>query len=106
MQPYTKYPLLPETEVEGFVFGTITTISADRTSGAGFLQGPDGSRAGLQWELADSPYIMRIDPPGQEHWGVYRVGFTIPVSTAGDLRQNLAALLDRLKILHRRARQM
>ena len=98
-----KDPLLPVTEIEGFVFDTTALLP---TGGTGFLVAPDGTRAGIQWDVAESPYIMRVEPPGQEHWGVYRVGFTTPVTTTEDLQTNLTPLLGRLKILHRRARQV
>lgn len=99
------YPLIAETAREGFVYGAITPIGQNPERGAGFLQGPDGSRAGLQWELShDGPFIMRIDKPGEDHWGVYRLGFTRPVRTVDDLNANLAELLPKLRILYQRAR--
>lgn len=98
-----KDPLLPETELEGFVFGT---TALQESGGAGFLVAPDGTRAGIQWEVAESPFIMRVEPPGQDHWGVYRVGFVTAVNSVDDLRANLAPLVGRLRILHRRARQV
>lgn len=103
MGNYDGYPLIPETEMDGFVFGTITPIGGDR--GAGFLQGPDGSKAGLQWELSDSPFIERVEPPDGRGWGVYRVGFTVPVVSMGDLESNLAVLLPKLKVLYGRLRR-
>lgn len=104
MQPYEGYPLLPETEWEGFVFGTITPLEPGRQAGGGFLQGPDGSRCGLQWELSESPFIMRIEGPDAERWGVYRVGFTRPVGRIADLVFNLGEVMPKLKILYQRAR--
>lgn len=105
MSVYEGYPLLEETAQEGFVYGAITPVGVEAERGAGYLQGPDGSRAGLQWELSlDGPFIMRIEGPGPDHWGVYRLGFTRPVRSAGDLKANLAELLPKLRILYQRAR--
>ncbi|HWI64587.1 MAG TPA: hypothetical protein VNT75_22375 [Symbiobacteriaceae bacterium] len=99
MSKYEGYPLIPETETDGFVFGTITPLAGDR--GAGFLQGPDGSRAGIQWELSESPFIERLEGPDGEGWGLYRVGFTRPPA---ELAFNLAPLLPKLRILYARSR--
>ncbi len=104
MPAYEGYPLMPETETEGFTYGAITPLGGRRESGAGFLQGPDGSRAGIQWELADGPFIMRVEGPGPDSWGLYKLGFTTPVTTVDDLLANLRPLLPKLKILYTRAR--
>jgi hypothetical protein len=104
MPAYDGYPLIPETETDGFTYGAITPLGQNPQRGAGYLQGPDGSRAGLQWELTDSPYIMRIEGPDGERWGVYRLGFTRPVTTAADLLANLREALPKLRVLYSRAR--
>lgn len=105
MPPYESYPPIEETAWEGFIYGAVTPIGQEPTRGAGYLQGPDGSRAGLQWELsADGPYIMRIEKPGEHQWGTYRLGFSHPVRTVADLNTNLAELLPKLRILYQRAR--
>lgn len=104
MGRFDGYPLVPETAADGFVFGLITPLDAERRAGAGFLQGPDGSRAGLQWELSDSPFLMRIEGPDDEGWGVYRAGFTRPAGTVEDLMLNLGQVLPKLKVLYARCR--
>jgi hypothetical protein len=104
MPAYEGYPLIPETANDGSAFGAITPIGQYPDRGAGFLQGPDGSRAGLQWELAETPFIMRLESPDTERWGVYRVGFTRPVTSVQDLVANLQAVLPKLRILYQRAR--
>lgn len=104
MAAYQGYPLMPETEMDGFTYGAITPLGGRQDSGAGFLQGPDGSRAGLQWELSDGPFIMKLEGPGPDSWGLYRVGFTTPVATVADLLENLKPLLPKLRVLYNRAR--
>lgn len=102
---YEGVPLIEATVREGFCYGAITPIGVNAERGTGFLQGPDGSRAGLQWEVShDGPYIALVERPGADHWGVYRVGFSRPVRTVDDLNANLAELLPKLKILYTRAR--
>lgn len=101
---FDQYPLLPGAALDGFAFGTITPPEPGRKAGGGFLQGPDGSRAGLQWELSDSPFIMRIAGPEEDTWGTYRVGFTRPVTDVVSLVENLQAVLPKLKILYARTR--
>lgn len=104
MRPYEAYPLLAESEIDGFTYGAITPLGANSEAGSGFLQGPDGSRAGIEWEVSDGPYIARIESPDGERWGVYRLGFTTPVTGLPDLLANLRTLLPKLKILYSRAR--
>jgi len=104
MAAYDRYALIPETETDGFTYGAITPVGARQDAGAGFLQGPDGSRAGLQWELSDGPFIMRLEGPSSDSWGLYRVGFAIRVATVADLLTNLEPLLPKLKVLYSRAR--
>jgi hypothetical protein len=103
LSTYEGYPLLPETERDGFVFGVITPLAGER--GAGFVQGPDGTRAGLQWELSDSPFLERIAGPDGAGWGVYRAGFTRPMGGVADLVANLAPVLPKLKVLYSRLRR-
>jgi hypothetical protein len=103
MSRWHEYPLLPGAELDGFAFGIITPLEPGRPVGAGFVQGPNGARAGLQWELSESPFIMRITPPDGDAWGVYRLGFSQPVATVADLLANLRPLLPKLHILYARA---
>ncbi|MFZ5813921.1 MAG: hypothetical protein ACOY93_01280 [Bacillota bacterium] len=71
----------------------------------GLLEGPDGSRAGIHWEVSsDGPFIARLEPPGSDHWGVYRLGLDRPVRGEADLAEALRALMPKLRILYQRAR--
>ena len=91
-------------EWNGFVFEAVTPLDQRRETGAGLLRGPDGSKAGLQWELAESPYIMRLGGPAEGSWGLYRVGFTRPVASAADVAANLEPLWPKFKVLYERIR--
>lgn len=97
--------LVPETEREGFVYGAVTPVGVEPSSkGTGFIQGPDGSRAIIQWELAETAYIALIDRPDRGTWGVYRLGFTRLVQSTADLVYNLDQHWIRLRTLYKRAR--
>lgn len=94
-----------ETRCDGFIFGTLAPLGTDPSRGMGMLEGPDGSRAALEWVVSpDGPYIMRLAGPGERDWGSYRLGFSRPVRTAEEMRENLAELLPKLRVLYRRFR--
>lgn len=96
---------IESTRCDGFVFGTLTPLGADPSRGMGVLEGPDGSRAALEWVVSpDGPYIMRLAKPAERDWGSYRVGFSKPVRTAAELQENLAELMPKLRVLYRRLR--
>lgn len=89
-------------QLDGFTFRTAAPVQLE--TGGGLLFGPDGSAAGIQWELADSAFIMRVEPPNQSSWGVYRVGFTRRMKGRADLAANLQELLPKLRIIYQRIR--
>ena len=99
---YYGFPLIPETETDGFVYGAITDfLEPDSqegcTYGDGFIQAPDGSRAGLVWAVSDKPYISVITEPEGGRWGVYDVGFVKPINSLEDLIFNFKEVLPLLK---------
>ncbi|WP_243449886.1 hypothetical protein [Neobacillus terrae] len=58
---YHRYPLVLETKTDGFIYGEITDhFDFDEeegcTFGDGFVQAPNGSRAGLIWDVSEKPY--------------------------------------------------
>lgn len=63
-QVYTGFPLIPETETDGFIYGAITDfLEPDSeegcTSGDAYVQAPDGSRAGIDWVVRkNKKYIL------------------------------------------------
>lgn len=95
---YTGFPLVPETETDGWIYGAITDfLEADSskegcTNGDGFVQAPDGSRAGLVWETKSKPYT-EISPPDETRWGVYDVRFQKPIKSLEDLIYNFRHVL-------------
>ena len=91
---YHGFPLIPETCIDGWCYGAITEFAAPSgcTEGDGFVQAPDGSRAGLVWEVG-SRDMREICPPDSERWGVYEVCFPRAVHNVADLRECFGAIL-------------
>lgn len=52
---YHGFPVLDDVEAEGFRFGMITNFEAEPEGswGDAFIVAPDGSRAGIVWNVAD-----------------------------------------------------
>ncbi len=60
---------------------------------------PDGSRAGLVWEVTEERgrKIEQVLPFEKERWGVWAVWFADPMRTRADAHKNLVAVLPELK---------
>ena len=93
-QVYSGFPLVPETEIDGWCYGAITEFINPEyhpngtTDGDGFVQAPDGSRAGLVWDVG-SKRISTIDADSDD-WGLYHVWFPKPIQTINNLREGFA----------------
>lgn len=94
MEPvvYKGWEIIKETFTDGFYYGMITDHLIDNPdditeclSGDGFVQAPDGSRAGIAWEITDEFTFSIIHEPEIDRWGVYYVGFVKPIKTVEDL---------------------
>ena len=98
---YHGFPLVPETETEGWILGAITAFENPDgcESGDAFVQAPDGSRAGLVWEVG-SDAIEQIMPPDSTRWGVWAVWFPHPIRNTGDLTAAFRSVLPELKEKH------
>ena len=105
---YHRNPLRFETETDGFIYGEITDHfdfdeEAGCTFGDGFVQAPNGSRAGLIWDVSEKPYLYTCIEPEDERWGVYNVGFVKPIKTMEDLIFNFKSVLPLIKEAYDRA---
>ena len=91
---YHGFPIIPETELDGWVYGAISDFETDepQTEGDGFVVAPDGSRAGIVW-ATDTDEFCEISPPSAGRWGVYGVRFPRPVGCLDDLVSNFRAVL-------------
>ncbi|MCM3242649.1 3-deoxy-8-phosphooctulonate synthase [Cytobacillus firmus] len=91
-----------ETETDEFIYGEITDhFDFDEeeggTFGDGFVQAPNGSRAGLIWAVSEKPYLKTYIEPEDDRWGVYHVGFVKPIKTTDDLIFNFKTVLPMIK---------
>ena len=55
---YHGFPLIPETSIDGWLYGAITEFAdaSGCSEGDGFVQAPDGTRAGLVWDVGEGKY--------------------------------------------------
>lgn len=95
---YHGFRTLSDVVVEGFTFGTITDFEAEATNeGDAFVIAPDGSRAGLVWEVSDAKVFEQICAETDDRWGVWAVSFPLPMSSRENVTSNLAAILSLLR---------
>src|SRR5882672_7536117 len=74
---YYGFPLLANSERDGFVFGTITEPSCRSPTewGDAYVVAPDGSRAGIIWSTTGEEAAQMVMPPEPGRWGVYGFRF-------------------------------
>ena len=95
---YHGFPLLPETETDGWFYGAITEFEDPEgcESGDGYVVAPDGSRAGIVWNVGQHELEM-VCAPDESRWGVYEVWFPHAVKTIDDLVANFRHVLPELR---------
>jgi glycine/D-amino acid oxidase-like deaminating enzyme len=100
---YSTFPVVPESETDSWFYGAITEFidPAGCADGDGYVIAPDGSRAGLVWDVGTGE-PCEISPPDKERWGVYQVWFPQPIRSIDDLVSNFRAVLPQLKQIHAR----
>ena len=103
---YYGFLLVEETRADGWCFGTISDfLEPDAADGChfgdGFLEAPNGSRAGIVW-ATDVVGVEEILPPESNHWGVWSVGFERPVQDLEDLLYNFRQVLPLLQEKYQR----
>jgi hypothetical protein len=95
---YYGFPVLEDVEVDGFKFGMITDLEAEPdTTGDAFVVAPDGSRAGLDWEVTEEDSFGEVLPIERTRWGVWAVKFPYAMDSHENVRRNLKAVLPRLR---------
>jgi hypothetical protein len=95
---YHGFVVLDDVVVDGFTLGKITDWEAEPCeTGDAFVIAPDGSRAGLVWEVCDPPYFQEVMPIEATRWGVWGVGFVLPMISREKARTNLESILPQLK---------
>jgi hypothetical protein len=96
---YHGFVVLDDVTAEGFTLGKITDFEAEPCDeGDAFVIAPDGSRAGLVWEICDPPYCQEVSPIETGRWGVWGVGFRLPMTNRENARRNLESILPELKL--------
>jgi hypothetical protein len=87
---YHGFPVLEDVEAEGFLSGKITDFEAEKCDdGDAFIVAPDGTRAGLVWEVADEPHFSRVCVEDADRWGVWAVSFPHPMSSRENAKKTL-----------------
>ena len=101
---YAGSPIVEETRTDGWCYGAITEFEdpAGCTDGDGYVEAPDGSRAGLDWVVRRNVRVRCVFPPDKRQWGIYEASFPKPVRNARDLARCFRLVLPRLKKLHAR----
>ena len=95
---YYGFPVLEDVVVDGFTLGAITDFEAEASNeGDSFVVAPDGSRAGLVWEVTTQRYFRKVIPLEKSRWGVWDVSFHVPMDSRENARTNLASILPDLK---------
>ena len=102
---YHRFPLVPETMTDGWCLGAITEYEDPDgcDSGDAYVVAPDGSRAGLVWDVGTGK-IGEICPPDKSRWGIYQVWFKRPVRTTDDLVAAFRTVLPELQGIYYRLR--
>ena len=93
---YHGFTVLEGVEVEGFRLGTISALGPDH-GGDAFIIAPDGSRAGLVWEVGESRAVREVSAFDAERWGVWAVEFARPMGSRDDAQRNLDHILPALR---------
>jgi hypothetical protein len=99
---YHGFAVLEESRTaDGWCFGSISDFDCPegRNWGDAFIVAPDGSRAGIVWEVG-APGIERIMLPDGDRWGVYQIEFERAVHNRQELVELLLAWLPELRRLY------
>src|SRR5262249_1750694 len=94
---YHGFVILDDMVIDGFTLGKITHCEAEPLeTGDGFVVAPDGSRAGIVWEVCDSRYFHEVVPIEVDRWGC-GVSALLPMTSRENARKNLESILSQLK---------
>ncbi|MBK8286817.1 MAG: 3-deoxy-8-phosphooctulonate synthase [Ahniella sp.] len=99
---YHGFALLDLPAIDGWRFGEITAFLGNE-AGDAFVIAPDGSRAGLAWEVGPGTFEV-ISEPEPMRWGVYAIWFPEPNDSIEALQRNLLAVLPSLVATYQRIR--
>ena len=99
---YSGFPLVEATRTDGWCYGAITEFEDPKgcAEGDGYVEAPDGSRAGLDWVVRSRIRVRRVFPPDKRQWGIYEASFPEPVRNVQDLARFFRRVLPRMKKIH------
>ncbi len=92
------FVVLDDINVDGFAWQDHRLGSVALRNGDAFVLAPDGSRAGLVWEVCDPPYFQETMRIEADRWGVRGVGFRLPMNSRENARRNLESILPELRL--------
>jgi len=92
---YYGFPVVEESYTDGWMIGAITEYIGE-AEGDAFVVAPDGSRAGLVWEVGEGIF-SEICEPDDKRWGVYAVWFSKPIQSTEDYVANFRGVLPLLQ---------
>ncbi|MFN0278801.1 MAG: 3-deoxy-8-phosphooctulonate synthase [Pyrinomonadaceae bacterium] len=98
---YHGFPLVLETMTDGWCLGAITEyLDPDGCdSGDAYVVAPDGTRAGLVWDVGAGD-VTEICPPDELRWGLYQIWFPRPIRTTDDLVACFREVLPQLQEIY------
>ena len=99
---YHGFPLEDNLSIEGFNYGSITNyleIDSEEgcTSGDGYVEGPDGTRAGIAWEKGDKFSYSKMIGFEKDRWGVYYFKIPFGIKNLKDMKKAFLLMLPILK---------
>ena len=100
---YHGFPVIAESATDGWFLGTITDYAdpGGCDCGDAYVIAPDGSRAGLVWQVGEGA-TQQILPPDAGRWGVYAIWFTHAIHTTEEFVAAFRRLLPELQSIHAR----
>ena len=98
---YYGFPLLKNSECEGFTFGVITE-PAGAEWGDAYVVAPNGSRAGIVWSIGPGKPRV-VSQPDAGRWGVYAFYFEGPIAGVAELVSRLHSVVPALKAYYKAA---
>jgi hypothetical protein len=95
---YYGFPLLKESEIEGWILGIITEFEDENgcEEGDAYVVAPNGDRIGIVWDVGVGQ-IETVCEPNNERAGVFQVWFPKVVKTKEDMIDNFRCILPQLK---------
>ena len=101
---YHGFPVVAESATDGWYLGTITDYADPNGCdfGDAHVVAPDGSRAGLVWQVGEG-VTEQILPPDAGRWGVYSVWFAHSIHSTEEFVAAFRRILPDLQSIHTHA---